>query len=134
MLLKDKRIFIVEDNNTNRSVMQLLLEQEGAIIAFERWGRSVCERLESFAPVDIVLLDLRLPDHITGYEILDQIRVNSAFDSVPVVAVSAADPEEEIQRAHQKGFSGYISKPIKLHLFANQIASVLNGKQVWYSG
>jgi CheY-like chemotaxis protein len=134
MLLKDKRIFIVEDNVTNRSVMQAILEQEGAVIAFERWGRDVCERLAAFAPVDIVLLDLMLPGQISGYDIFDQIRADSRFKDVPIVAVSAAEAEQEIPRAHQKGFAGFISKPIKLHLFAGQIASLLSGKPVWYTG
>lgn len=134
MLLEGKRIFIVEDNPTNRSVMQLLLEQEGAVIAFERWGRDAYERLVAFAPVNIILLDLALPGNRTGYEIFDQIRTDSAFNDVPVVAVSAAEPEHEIPLAHAKGFAGFISKPIKLQLFANQIASVLVGKEIWYTG
>lgn len=134
MLLKGKRIFIVEDNLTNRSVMQVLLEQQGAIIAFERWGRNVAVRVEDFSPVDIILLDLMLPDNVTGYDIFDQIRANVEFASVPIVAVSAADAEREIPLVHQKGFAGFISKPIKLHLFAKQIASVLEGESVWYTG
>jgi CheY-like chemotaxis protein len=134
MLLKDKRIFIVEDNLTNRSVMQVILEQEGAIIAFERWGRNICERLADFAPVDIVLLDLMLPGQITGYEIFDQIRADNTFSHLPIVAVSASEAEQEIPVAHQKGFAGFISKPIKLHLFASQIVSILEGKQIWYTG
>ena len=62
MLLKGKRIFLTEDNLTNRSVIQLLLERDGAIFAFERWGTETTERLQKFAPVDIILLDLMLPD------------------------------------------------------------------------
>src|SRR5688572_8100773 len=89
MLLKGKRIFLTEDNLTNRSVIQLLLERDGAIFAFERWGLETTERLQKFAPVDIILLDLMLPNNVTGLDLFDQIRALPAFQHVPIVAVSA---------------------------------------------
>lgn len=132
--LTDKRIFIVEDNSTNQIVMQILLEQQRAKIGFERWGVDTIKKLQAFAPVDIILLDLTFPDDITGYDIFDQIRELNEFDTIPIVAVSATDPFEAIPRTHNKGFAGFISKPIKPALFVNQVADILNGKEVWHSG
>jgi CheY-like chemotaxis protein len=133
-ILKGKRVFIVEDNLSNRSVMQLLLEQSGALIAFERWGRDTVERLQAFYPVDIILLDLMLPNNVTGFQVFDLIRAEPAFASVPIIAISAMEAEEAIPKVHAKGFNGFISKPIKYDLFAHQIADVLEGKKVWYAG
>jgi two-component system chemotaxis sensor kinase CheA len=131
MLLKGKRIFIVEDNLTNRSVMQLLLEREGASIAFERWGRETCERLRAFAPVDIILLDLMFPDGITGFDVFDHIRLCGEFGKIPIVAVSAKEPDIAIPEAQAKGFDGFIGKPINRLHFTHQIASILNGESIW---
>jgi len=131
MILKDKRIFITEDNLSNRSVMQLLLEQEGAIVSFERWGRDTQKRIEEFAPVDIVLLDLMLPNNISGFDVYDEIRGLAAMQGVPIVAVSAKPPDTAIPETQAKGFNGFISKPIDYRTFAQQIATVIDGQSVW---
>lgn len=132
MLLKGKRIFLTEDNLTNRSVIQLLLERDGAIFAFERWGIGTTERLQKFAPVDIILLDLMLPNNITGLDLFDQIRAIPAFEHVPIVAVSAKDPSIAIPEVQAKGFNGFIAKPINRLRFTQQIASIIAGEQIWH--
>jgi CheY-like chemotaxis protein len=131
MLLENKRIFIVEDDLENRIIAQMLLKEHGAEIAFERWGRTTCEKLKSFAPVDIILLDLMFPGNVTGFDIFDQIRLLPEFNHVPIVAVSASDSSSSIPKAQIKGFAGYIPKPISFTGFAQQVADVINGKQVW---
>ena len=133
MNLDRKRIFIVEDNASNRAIVQTILERQGAIIAFDRWGRDTCKRLHDFAPVDLVILDLMFPNNITGYDIFDSIRKITEFALVPVVAVSAADPSEAIPTAQAKGFAGFISKPIDFMRFSQQIAEILDGNELWYT-
>jgi CheY-like chemotaxis protein len=131
MPLKGKRIFIVEDNIPNRTIMQLSLEYEGAKTGIERWGTDTLERLQRFAPVDVILLDLMLPNNITGYDIFEQIRALPAFDAVPIVAVSASDPAVAIPRTQSMGFVGFIRKPINQNLFPRQILSIIEGEQIW---
>ena len=131
MLLKGKRIFIVEDNLNNRAIMQLLLEQQGAVVSFERWGTETLQRLQAFAPVDIILLDLMFPNNVTGYDIFDQIRTDLAFESVPIVAVSASDPSVAIPKTREKGFAGFLLKPIRNNTFAPQILSIMEGNPIW---
>ena len=47
--IKGKRIFYVEDDVTNRSLVQLILERLGASLMFERWGgQDAITRLETF--------------------------------------------------------------------------------------
>lgn len=131
MLLKDKRVFIVEDNLMNRSVMQFILEQQGATVEFERWGLDTCDRLQKFLPVDIILLDLMLPNGMSGFDVYDNIREMPECESIPIMAVSAKQGDAVIPQAQAKGFSGFISKPIDRREFAKQIASVINGEPVW---
>jgi len=131
MLLKDKRIFITEDNLTNRSVMQLLLEQAGAIVSFERWGHDTKKRLKQFAPVDVVLLDLMLPNNISGFDVYDEIRDLEEMKGIPIVAVSAKTPDTAIPETQAKGFDGFISKPIDYTRFAQQIAAIIDGQSIW---
>jgi adenylate cyclase len=131
MLLTGKRVFIVEDNAGNLAVMQTILKLEGATIFFERWGRDTYQRLLTAMPVDIILLDLMLPDGISGYDVFDTIRTFPALTAIPVVMVSAADPDLEMGKARQKGLQGYISKPIRAASFGRHIANAIGGKQVW---
>lgn len=132
--LKGRRIFIVEDNLTNRAIMQLMIEQQGGVVAFERWGQDTVERLRGFMPVDLILLDLMFPGGVTGYDIFDRIRAEEAFAQIPIVAVSASDPSSSIPLTKQKGFAGFISKPVEYELFVKQILKILAGQAVWYAG
>ena len=129
--LEGKRIFIVEDNLANRAIEQLLLEQAGAKIAFERWGTATVTKLKQFKPVDVILLDLMFPNGITGYSVFNDIRANRELQYIPIIAVSASDPSSAIPQTRLHGFSGYISKPVDFDLFAKQVADVINGKSVW---
>lgn len=131
--LEDKRIFIIEDNLADRAIMQMLLEQTGAKIGIERWGKDVLRRLKFFGQVDIILLDLTFPNGVEGYEVFDEIRTVDAYANIPIVAVSAGDSFINIPRCRAQGFAGFIPKPISYDLFPRQIASILDGKAIWYT-
>lgn len=133
-LLANKRIFIVEDNLANRAIEQMILERNGASTAIERYGINTLEKLQAFAPVDIIIMDLMLPDGVSGFDVTDEIRRIPDFRAVPVVAVSASDPAESMPIARAKGFAGFISKPIDFDRFPEQIARILNGEKIWFEG
>ncbi len=132
--LHGKHIFIVEDHVGNRSIMEFLLEREGAKTAFDRWGEEAMIRLELFQPVDLILLDINFPGELTGYDVFQEIRTYPDFDRVPIIAVSATDAEVAIPKTQELGFNGFISKPIRSGLFIKQIIQVLNGDKIWFRG
>ena len=134
MILKGKRIFIVEDNPQNRVVFQITLVRQGATVDFERWGDKTIYHLQNISHIDLIILDLMLAGEISGFDIYDEIRVVPAYDKLPIVAVSAMDPSVAIPQAREKGFSGFIAKPIDNHRFPQQIAQIIEGKQVWSIG
>ena len=74
MRLKDKRIFIVEDNVENRIIYHMILVREGALFEFERWGNTAVQKLQNFKPVDLIILDLMLSARTTGFTVFDEIR------------------------------------------------------------
>jgi CheY-like chemotaxis protein len=130
MSLKNKHIFIVEDNVGNLAVASVYLEQDGAKIKVERRGLKTAQAILRSLPIDIVLTDLMLPNSVSGFDIFDQIRAVPELAAIPIVAVSAADPDVAMARARQKGFSGYIAKPITARIAA-YVAAILDGKQIW---
>jgi two-component system, cell cycle response regulator DivK len=135
MQLQDKRIFYVEDDIKNRVVVKMILEVVGAVVASESWGKLevVTARLAEFQP-DLILLDLMFPRNVSGYDIFEVIHNDPPFAHLPVVAVSASDPSIEVPRTRAKGFAGFISKPITLQQFPDQIAAVLNHESIWHIG
>jgi len=134
MILKEKRIFIVEDNMQNRLVFQMSLIRHGASVDFERWGKDTLYHLQNLSRVDLIVLDLQLADGITGFDIFEKIRGLPQYDTVPIIAVSAMDPSIAIPKTKNLGFSGFIAKPIDNAQFPKQLASVIAGESVWSVG
>jgi CheY-like chemotaxis protein len=103
-------------------------------VIIDWWAKGEINQLAKAMPIDLILLDLMLPGGRSGYDIFDEIRAHSQFDAVPIVAVSATDPTLAIPRAHQKGFAGFISKPVDDELFPQQLSDLIDGGQVWHAG
>lgn len=131
-MLNGKHIFILEDDVRNLAVLSVLLRKNGASLIYDTWGDTTLRNLlNSPFDIDLILLDLMISDNVTGYDVFDAIQEIEELRDVPVVAVSAADPDVEIPKARSKGFRGFISKPIKLHNFVDKLIDVMNGKSVW---
>ncbi len=130
MLLENKRIFVFEDDAMNLAVIRVPLKREGARVYYDRWGKNAKEVLMKALPLDIVLLDLMYPDGTTGYDIFKQIRDIPELQGIPIVVVTAADPDREMPIAQELGLAGFISKPLNSR-FPKYVAKAISGKPVW---
>jgi CheY-like chemotaxis protein len=131
--LQDRRIFVVEDDVTNMAIVSVLLKNQGAIVIQDHWNSATVDMITRHLPIDVILLDLMLRNHVSGYDTFEQIRSNPALAAIPIVAVSAADPGIEIPRAQALGFSGFIGKPIDLRSFPQQVLSCISNEPVWFA-
>jgi CheY-like chemotaxis protein len=129
MLLMDKAIFIVEDNQANRLIYEMALEREGAKVVFDPWGEKTIVRLNTMQNVDLIILDLTLPDKKSGFDLYKEIRAISRYAIVPVLAVSGS--EDAVFQAQSLGFSGFIPKPIDIAIFPQQVVKILSGEKLW---
>lgn len=134
MVLRGKRIFIVEDNIHNRLVYNMALSGHGASICFDPHGRDPEWRMRALHDADLIILDLMLWRGQSGFDIFEEIRRQPASRDIPVIAVSAAEPAVAVPKARALGFAGFIAKPINDEHFAAQLAEVLAGKEIWYTG
>lgn len=103
--LEDKHIFVIEDDVENLAVISTILRREGAKISYDRWGNKLAKRLNRIGHIDIILCDLMLPGGSSGYDALKQIRAEPNLKDVPVIAVTASDPDVELEKARQAGFN-----------------------------
>ena len=84
--------------------------------------------LQKLKPVDVIFLDLELPG-INGYDILDKLKRDARFSSVPIVAYTVH--VSEINQARKLGFHSFIGKPLDADLFPRQLERILKGEHVW---
>ena len=131
--LSDKRIFMVEDDPSNAAIIQMLLEQDRAKVFRGRWGGDETIRLlEKHHPIDIILLDLMLPNGVTGFDVYQRIRQLPNMVDVPIIAVSASDPSGVLPKVRDTGFNGFIAKPVDFSHFTSQIIAVVEGTDRWH--
>lgn len=130
-LLEGRKIFILEDDVNNLAVITSMLRRYGATIYFDSWGVETAQTIKAFMPIDIILLDIHLPNNVTGYDVFDHIKQIPELADIPIVAVTASDPDREMKKAKEKGFNGYISKPIRTKTFISSLLAILSGEEVW---
>jgi len=130
VLLKDKRIFMIEDSYVYAALASVYLRIEGAVIVVQSLAMNVPQVLKTHLPIDVILMDLVFATSASGFDVFDEIRQVSELAEIPVVAVSAMDPAIAVTLARQKGFAGLISKPFS-SMIAGHVARVLAGEQVW---
>lgn len=133
-LLKNKNIFIVEDDAFNRLIYRFILPGHGAKVDFESGGRHVVSRLLQSGTVDLVILDLMLSMGASGFTVAQAIREIPLLKHIPIVAVSATDPTDGVLRAQEVGLNGFIAKPIDDDLFPKQLNQIIQGNAVWHVG
>jgi two-component system KDP operon response regulator KdpE len=101
-----ERILIVEDDRQISGFIQHSLKAEGFLCVTAETGRQAMSRLSS-GPIDILLLDLGLPD-MDGLDIIGHVRQSS---EMPIIIISARDRDTEKATALDFGADDYLTKP-----------------------
>jgi two-component system cell cycle response regulator DivK len=128
---EDATVIVVEDNFQNFVLITRLLAFLGVKdCEWKASGWQVLEFAESLSEVDLILMDIFLPE-ADGYEALDTLRQHPRFEDTLIVAVTADVSVENMQRAQAAGFDGFIGKPLDPDRFPDQIRRVLQGEAVW---
>lgn len=103
---------LIEDNADAAYLLQYMLRRDGYAVHTLSNGRDAQKFIAESQPVDVVILDLMLP-YIDGFELLAQVRENTAWRNVPVVVLSGKVAERDIVRAIELGADDYVTKPYK---------------------
>lgn len=102
------KVFLIEDVESTRSLMRLLLRETSYRVVGEAGTLvSALERLAA-TPVDIVILDLQMPDG-NGIDLVPKIR--EIYPDAVIVVASAHNDAGSVQSALQVGAQGYLIKP-----------------------
>jgi len=128
---REATVLVVEDNLNNFLLIARLLAYLGVKkCEWKASGWQVLEFAESLPKVDLILMDIFLPER-DGYDALQRLRSDPRFKDTLIVAVTADASQENLERARKAGFDGFIGKPLDPDRFPEQIRRILQGEQVW---
>ena len=118
-------ILIIEDNDKNLKLVRDVLQFNGYETAEAMTAEDGLVLARSRHPA-LILLDIQLPG-IDGFAALRQLRADPITTSTPVIAVTASAMEQDRQKILAAGFDGYMTKPINIKQFTEEIRIVLVG-------
>jgi CheY-like chemotaxis protein len=105
-----KRILYVEDNPRNMLLVRRILEAEGHELLAAVDGESGWETAVSHIP-DLILMDLRLPGELTGFELTRRLKAHPDLAYIPIVALTAYDNVQAQEKALAAGCAAFLAKP-----------------------
>lgn len=121
------RILVVEDSPDNMKLCRAVLTIKGHEVTGLPSGEGLLATIEESRP-ELVLMDIQLPDK-DGFALLREIR-DSPHRALRVVALTAHAMSGDRERALEAGFDGYVTKPIDVRLFPEQVERALKGERV----
>ena len=111
-ILERRRILVVEDDVRNVYALTNILEPRGAIIEIARNGQEALDKLSNpAAAIDLVLMDVMMPV-MDGLTAIREIRKNSKWDKLPIIALTAKAMPDDQQRCLDAGANDYMAKPL----------------------
>lgn len=109
VLLKDKKVLIVEDNSINLKLMQRLLKKLGCITDYAGNGQEAVEKIKKNT-YNAVLMDMQMPV-MGGIEATRIIR-RDLDGKLPIIALTAAAMKKDEEAARDAGMNDYLTKPV----------------------
>lgn len=117
MDFKGYRVLLVEDNELNREIAEVLLEEAGFDVETAENGLKAVEMITNNEAgyYNVVLMDIQMPI-MNGYDATRAIRKMNDYGKagIPIVAMTADAFEEDRKRSIRRGMNGHIAKPIDL--------------------
>ncbi len=107
------RVLLAEDNPINQQMAQEILENAGIIVAIADNGKEAVRMLDAAqVPYDAVLMDIQMPE-MDGYEATQQIRKDSRYDGLPIIAMTAHAMSTDRAKCLAAGMNDHVAKPME---------------------
>ena len=106
--MQPRKVLVVDDSKLMHKMYEVMLRQYPLVYASD--GRQALDRLQDHADIDLVLLDINMPN-MNGLEFLAEMRSDAARADLPVIIISTEGREEDTARGLEAGATAYIKKP-----------------------
>jgi class 3 adenylate cyclase len=120
---------VVDDSAVNRRLLVRRLESLGLAVDEAENGRLALDRLERGNSIDVVLLDVMMPE-LDGYQTLAAMKADERLRHIPVLIVSGVEEQESVVRCIELGATDYLTKPINPSILAARINASLAAKRL----
>ena len=110
-IFRGRKILIVDDDVRNVFALTSVLEASGMEVVYAENGKDGIERLMSNPEVDLVLMDIMMPE-LDGYQTIQAIRKLDQFQQLPIIALTAKAMKGDREKSIASGASDYIAKPV----------------------
>ncbi|WP_437572845.1 response regulator [Sorangium sp. So ce542] len=110
-VFEGRRILLVEDDVRSIFALSSVLEPRGARLEVARNGREALEALDRLGEVDLVLMDVMMPE-MDGLTATREIRRRPELARLPIIALTAKAMPRDQQQCLQAGANDYMAKPI----------------------
>ena len=110
-VLANKKVLVVDDDIRNIFAITTILDEHDMNTVSAETGSAAIEVLDRTPDIDIVLMDIMMPD-MDGYDTMRAIRRREAFRALPIIAVTAKAMKGDRAKCFEAGATDYVAKPI----------------------
>lgn len=118
-----KRILIADDKPTGRELVRTILEDSGYEVHEAVDGLHAVAQARNVRP-HLLILDLHMPG-LDGFGVVSVLRQDESFAGTPIMALTASAMMGDRERALASGFTGYVTKPIRMAQLRAEIERLL---------
>ncbi len=117
------RVLVIDDERDIAHVMRLLLEQRGHEVFVAEDGSRGLALAQRQTP-DVILLDLMMPV-MDGFAALQSVKADPRTLDIPVVIITAMQPEQVEQRCYSMGARAYVRKPFDVGILVGTVEDLI---------
>jgi signal transduction histidine kinase/DNA-binding response OmpR family regulator len=131
-LLRDVKVLIVDDNRTNRGILEGMLKRWEMKSTSVEGGEEALAHLsaarEAGQPYGLILTDMHMPK-MDGFDLVGQIRQKPELATATIMMLTSAGHRGDAARCRELGVAAYLLKPIRQSELREAIARVLGAKE-----
>jgi signal transduction histidine kinase/DNA-binding response OmpR family regulator len=131
-MLRGVRVLVVDDNRTNRRIMEGMLKRWEMKVTSVEGGEEalaqLCAAREAGEHYELVLMDMHMPG-MDGFALVERIRQNPELSTATIMMLTSAGHRGDAARCQELGVSAYLLKPIRQSELREALARVLGAKE-----